>query len=294
MLENDASRLGEDGAHIAGYAEDIRIVAIDDDPTCLKEIEKLVTEIEGVKYLGGFTDPLEGIEYIKKHRVDFVFLAIAMANIQGITVARQIEELDTAPAVSFVTRERNYSYDAWRTNAVDYILKPFEKKDLVRAIGRARYYKLFKEIEARKNVTQKKIWMKCFPSFDVFVDGEIVEFANRKVKELLAFLVYQQGNWCSIDQIVFSVLERQGEKSGKQYYRTLIHRLKNVLERYGIEFILETGYGRARVKPLHYECEYYEYLKGKKNLFQGAFMGTYLWAEDSVAFMIRESRRKDN
>lgn len=294
MLKKDNLILDKGGAHPAECGEDLKIIAIDDDTRCLKRIEELAGQIEGIRFQRGFTKPLEGIEYIKTHHIDVVFLAIAMADIGGIAVARKLEVLRPTPAVAFITKERNYSYDAWRTNAIDYILKPFDKEDLERAIGRARYYKLFKEMEARKNVSRKKIVMKCFPSFDVFVDDEIIEFANAKVKELLAFLVYQQGNWCTIDQIVFSVLEKQAEKSGKQYYRTLIYRLKNVLDRYGIGFILETGYGRARVKPMHYTCEYYEYLKGKRELFQGTFMGTYLWAEEMVAFMTRESiREKD-
>ena len=286
----DHSGIIKGAEHAAGYAEDLRIVAIDNDPISLKQIGDLITQMDGVKYQRGFLDVLDGIAYIKEQRVDLVFIAISMYSDQGIIVARQLEEMNPPPAIAFVTWRRDYSYDAWRTNAVDYILKPVKIEDLVRTVGRARYYKLFKEIEERKNVSKKQIVMKCFPSFDVFVDGEIVEF-NAKVKELLAFLVYQQGNWCTIDQIVFSVLEKQTEKSGIQYYRTLMHRLKNVLERYGIQFILETGYGRARIKSLHFTCEYYEYLKGKRDLFQGTFMGTYLWAEDANAFMTRESNR---
>ncbi len=290
-MQIDHSGIIKGAEHAAGYAEDLRIVAIDNDHISLKQIGDLITQMDGVKYQRGFLDVLDGIAYIKEQRVDLVFIAISMYSDQGIIVARQLEEMNPPPAIAFVTWRRDYSYDAWRTNAVDYILKPVKIEDLVRTVGRARYYKLFKEIEERKNVSKKQIVMKCFPSFDVFVDGEIVEFTYAKVKELLAFLVYQQGNWCTIDQIVFSVLEKQTEKSGKQYYRTLMHRLKNVLERYGIQFILETGYGRARIKSLHFTCEYYEYLKGKRDLFQGTFMGTYLWAEDANAFMTRESNR---
>lgn len=291
MLQRENSDLADNKIYSGKCLEDLKIIAIDDDLKCLERIEYLMGQVEGGNYIRGFTDPLKGIEYIKQHRIDFVLLAISMADIVGIDVARRIEKLRPSPAVAFVTKYRSYSFDAWRTNAVDYILKPIEKEELERAIGRARYYKLFWEIESTKNVSQKKILIKCFPSFEVLVDGVIVEFTNSKVKELLAFLIYQQGNWCTIDQIVFSVLEKQGEKSGKQYYRTLVFRLRKVLERYGIDFMLETGYGRARVRPLFYSCEYYEYLKGKKELFQGAFMGTYLWAEDAVAFMTRECNR---
>lgn len=294
MLQIDKLALEKSRAHITRGEETFKIVAIDDDLDCVERIEKLMSHIEGATYLYGFTDALEGVAYLKQHQADLVFLAIEMLDIKGIAIAKEIEKIVPTPAVCFVTNHSCYSYEAWRTNAVYCILKPVEKEDLECAIMRGRYYKLFKKMEAMKNINPRKIEMRCFPSFDVFVDDEIVEFANGKVKELLAFLVYQQGHWCTIDQIVFCVLEKHAEKSGKQYYRTLMYRLKRILQKYGIEYILETGYGRARVKPLYYNCEYYEYLKGNKELFQGAFMGTYLWAEEAVAFMTRESIRKKN
>lgn len=247
---------------MAGEPEPMRIIAIDEDRASLEHIEALIRKTEGTEFLKGFTDPVEGIAYIEDHSVDLVFMAVAMSSMQGILAAQQIEKINPAVALAFVTREREYSYEAWRTNAVHYILKPIEAKDLERAILRARYYKVFVEMMAATDITIKDVFIKCFPSFDVFVKGEIVDFTYAKVKELFAFLVYQQGNWCTIDQIVFSILEDQEEKSGKQYYRTLMYRLKKVLGKYGIEYILETGYGRARMNPLYCRCEYYEYLRG--------------------------------
>lgn len=281
---------------LVSYAADgpriLRAAAIDEDISSLERIKELITQIEGVEFLKGFDNPAEGIAYVKEQRVDVIFLAVAMTSIQGIHVARQIEEIESAPAIAFVTKERDYSYDAWRTSAIDYILKPVKKEDLERALGRARYYKLFRELEAKKDNSPKKIFVKCFPSFDVFVEGEIMEFTYGKVKELLAFLIYQQGNWCSIDQIIFAILEEMGEKKAKQYYRTLMYRLRHILGQYKIDYILETGYGQARIKPIYFTCEYYEYLRGEKGLFQGSFMGTYMWAEDTMVFMMMQNKKK--
>ncbi len=109
-------------------------------------------------------------------------MAVAMLRVQGLEVARQIQEMNRPPAIAFVTRAAQYSYDAWRTDAVDYILKPFKKSDLERAIYRARQYKLVKEIELQGSYSRKKIYIKCFPSFDVFVDGDILEFTYGKSK----------------------------------------------------------------------------------------------------------------
>lgn len=264
---------------------ELGIIAIDDDAAVLERIKRFVSEVENTEYLGGFTEPSEGVAYVAEHKVDLVFLAVAMLRVQGLEVARQIQGMNRPPAIAFVTRAAQYSYDAWKTDAVDYILKPFKKSDLERAIYRARQYKLVKELELQGSYSRKKIYIKCFPSFDVFVDGDILEFTYGKVKELLAFLVYQQGNWSSIDQIVVYVLENHDERSGKEYYRTLIYRLKKILGKYGIGHILETGYGKARVNPAYFTCEYYQYIEGKQELFHDTFMGAYGWAGDAAAYM---------
>lgn len=268
--------------------EKVGIVAIDKGQEELDKVQVCARNLEGVEYLGGYTDFSEGINYLCKHEAGLVLVGTELKEVKQGKLKNSLEELVYAPAVAFMSDKTDYAYEAWKAEALDYILKPITEERLRRAVERVKYYRFFQMLEEKKGPCGKNIYIKCFPSFDVFINGKIVQFSYGKVKELLAFLVYQQGNWCSIDQIVVYVLENYDEKTGKEYYRTLMYRLKHKLESYGIRHILETGYGRARINPRYFVCEYYEYLKGRRELFQGTFMGAYGWAGDAAAYMSRQ------
>lgn len=275
--------------------DNVKIIAIDPEPEVLNQIAMYVAEIEEAEFLEGFSNSIHALQFLKEHRVDLVFLAMVMEPMQGIQTAERIAEVKDAPVVAYVTWKKEYSYEAWKTHAVAYILKPFQKEDLECAVKRARYYKRIKLAEQIGNVAgdettdnqKPEVFIKCFPAFDIYVNGEIIKFSSNKVKELLAFLVFRQGNWVEIDQIVFYILESHEERKGKQYYRTLMFRLKKVLEEYNIDNMLENGYGRARINPEYFTCEYYQYLNGSNEMFQGAFMGSYSWSEEAKAYMTR-------
>lgn len=265
--------------------EKVGIVAIDQEQEALDMVQTCAQNLEGAEYLGGYTDFSEGINYLCKNKAELVLIGAELKEVRQNKLEDGLEELFYVPALAFMSDKTDYAYEAWKTEALDYILKPMTKERLRRVIERAKYYRLFRMLEEKKGPCGRNIYIKCFPAFDIFIDGKIVQFSYGKVKELLAFLVYQQGNWCSIDQIVLYVLENQEEKNAKEYYRTLMYRLKQRLESYGIRHILETGYGRARINPRYFVCEYYEYLKGKHELFQGTFLGAYGWAGDAAAYM---------
>ncbi len=52
---------------------ELGIIAIDDDAAVLERIKRFVSEVENTEYLGGFTEPLEGVAYVAEHKVDLVF-----------------------------------------------------------------------------------------------------------------------------------------------------------------------------------------------------------------------------
>ena len=106
-----------------------------------------------------------------------------------------------------------------------------------------------------------------------------------KAKELLALLVHYEGNWVPIDKITFCLLENCEEHSSKNYSRTILYRLKQALAPYHLEQIVESAYGKMRVHTEQFTCDYYDYLQGQTELFQGDYMGEYPWAETTRAAM---------
>ncbi|MDE6117004.1 MAG: LytTR family DNA-binding domain-containing protein [Duncaniella sp.] len=99
----------------------IRCVAIDDEPLALDVIAKFCERIGNVE-LSTFSDPTEGLEFIKRTRPDIAFLDIEMENINGLTIASQ---LPTGTCFIFTTAYLNYALEGFNLDAVDYLHKPF-------------------------------------------------------------------------------------------------------------------------------------------------------------------------
>lgn len=99
----------------------IKCVAIDDEPLALDVIEQFCRRIGNIA-LQRFSDPEEGLEYIRRNKPDIVFLDIEMDGINGITIAAQLPE-DTC--FIFTTAYMKYALDGFDLDAVDYLHKPF-------------------------------------------------------------------------------------------------------------------------------------------------------------------------
>src|SRR3954470_13587401 len=99
----------------------IQAVAIDDEPYALKVIEDHTSKVSFIQLTGMFTDPLEGIEYIKRQSVQALFLDVRMQDISGIDLAELLTQ-DTR--IVFTTAYPEYALQGFELNAVDYLLKP--------------------------------------------------------------------------------------------------------------------------------------------------------------------------
>ncbi len=260
----------------------MKIVAVDDEPRALHMLEILLGQIEIEKEINTFLKPEEAFEYLKSNFADIVFLDVEMPGMSGIDFADALLELPDPPAVVFVTGYHEYARLAWDVEAIDYILKPYSKEQVLRAIDR--YKTKYQPLRSRRE-EKHKIRIQCFPDFDVYVDGKPIRFRHKKSKELLAFLVHNRGAWVSVDKIAFTLFENYDEDTAKNYYRGILYRLRQILKEAGILDLIETGYGKCRADNTKFICDYYEYLDGEKDLFFGEYMSEYSWAEATVARM---------
>ncbi len=227
--------------------------------------------------------------YLKSHSADIIFLDIEMPVMDGITLAEHIKnEIADLPAIIFVTAFPEYALKAWEVNACGYIVKPYEPEQIKSALDKALFYRRasVRQNDLRQPSKEKeKLRVCCFPDFDVYYKGSPLQFPSKKAKELFALLIHYKGNWVSIDKITFALLENCEEYSSKNYSRTILYRLKKTLRTIGYEGIIESAYGKVRVNIDAIYCDYYEYLSGKSELFQGEYMSEYSWAEPTQAVM---------
>lgn len=140
---------------------------------------------------------------------------------------------------------------------------------------------------------KRKVLIRTFGHFDVFVDGEPVVFHYEKSKEMLAVLVDRNGGYVSNPYLISCLWESEpyGEKIQGRC-RQAAHRLTETLKQYGIEDIIEKTEGKRRLVPELVDCDYYNYIKGRRipgQQFNGAYMADYSWGEETLSGLLKMS-----
>jgi DNA-binding LytR/AlgR family response regulator len=112
----------------------LKCIAIDDEPLALRLIGEYVSQFPGLQLIRTFEDAISAAEFLKSTSVDLIFLDINMPDITGIDLARS---LALKPMIIFTTSYRNYAYEGFELEAVDFVEKPIELERFTRAVEKA-------------------------------------------------------------------------------------------------------------------------------------------------------------
>jgi len=116
----------------------IRTIIIDDEPSAVNVLALLLKKRckDDVEVIATSISPFEGKKLIEQHKPDLVFLDIEMPGMTGVDLLRSFN--NPSFRVIFVTAFDAYAVEAFRLSAVDYLLKPVEGDDIVKAINKIR------------------------------------------------------------------------------------------------------------------------------------------------------------
>jgi two-component system, LytTR family, response regulator len=114
--------------------ENIRIVIIDDETPAREIIKHYLQEVEGIEVVAECADGFTGLKTISAVKPDLVFLDIQMPRLTGIEL---VEVLTEKPEIIFSTAYDQFALRAFELNAVDYLLKPFQKRRFLEAVKKA-------------------------------------------------------------------------------------------------------------------------------------------------------------
>jgi two-component system LytT family response regulator len=112
----------------------LKTLIVDDEAPARERLKGFLSGNESVEFIGEAEDGVKALELIEDKRPDLVLLDIQMPLLDGFGV---IKALDTPPLVIFITAYDEYAIRAFEVNAIDYLLKPFTKVRLERAIEKA-------------------------------------------------------------------------------------------------------------------------------------------------------------
>ncbi|HVG26577.1 MAG TPA: response regulator transcription factor [Acidobacteriaceae bacterium] len=122
-------------------AASLTALIIDDEPLARQELQYLLDRAGDVQVVGQGSNGIEAVELIRMHRPDVVFLDVRMPGLDGFAVLKKVLALDRKtrlPHVVFATAFDQYAVKAFEVNAVDYLLKPFDSKRVVKTLEKVR------------------------------------------------------------------------------------------------------------------------------------------------------------
>ncbi len=112
---------------------------VDDEQLAREELEFLLEADDDLEVIGLGTNGIEAVELIRERRPDVVFLDVQMPGLDGFAVLRKLLEAGSAlPQIIFATAFDQYAVRAFDVNAIDYLLKPFDRTRVLQALARAR------------------------------------------------------------------------------------------------------------------------------------------------------------
>lgn len=115
----------------------IRALIVDDEPLARRRIRSLLSNDSSVDVIGECSDGHKAVSAINELAPDLVFLDIQMPAMDGFEVIKTIA-VERMPTVVFVTAYDQYALKAFEVNALDYLLKPFDRNRFQKTLERAK------------------------------------------------------------------------------------------------------------------------------------------------------------
>jgi two-component system, LytTR family, response regulator len=192
----------------------INTIIVDDEKPAREELAYLLKGFPEINVIGQGRNGVDAVNLIKEHSPDLVFLDVQMPGLDGFGVLKKlVERKMKVPHVVFATAFDHYAVQAFDVNAVDYVLKPFDKARISKAIHKAR-----KEIEAQTSPTERLEQL-------VSQLGNAKQSPTQPVKLLvksqqrLLLVDAEDMIWASIQEGAITIMAKDAE--GTSNYRTL-------------------------------------------------------------------------
>ncbi len=251
----------------------MRILAVDDEKMSLEALILAIDEALPGNEIMGFRKANEALEYLKENKCDIFFLDIKMRGITGIELAEKIKAINPKSNIVFVTGYSNYSLDAFKVSASDYLLKPVDAEQVKKAITNLRY----------PIKTENDFRVQCFGNFEVFYNNKPLKFKRSKSKELLAYLIDRRGAACTMQELATILWGNDTDEiSSQSNLRNVIADLRSTLKAINKDEIIIKEKNAISVDCSLLDCDYFKYLNNKdesSDIYQGEYLKQYGWAK---------------
>lgn len=261
----------------------MRVLAVDDEELQLRRLLKLTKEVSPNAEVFDFQKPGEALAFFGETPCDVALIDIQMGGMNGVVLAKSLKDIKPDVNIIFCTGYSEYSMQAMKLRASGYLLKPVDAESLKEELLALRH--------PVKVPSSKRIFIRTFGNFEVFCDGQPVDFTRSKSKEILAFLVDKQGTGATSAEIAAAIFgDESYDISKKKQFSVFTSELRKTLKAIKAEDILIRTRLGMMIDKSKVDCDYYRLLDGDAaeiNSYTGKYMEAYSWAEFTGAYIER-------
>jgi two-component system response regulator LytT len=119
----------------------LNCIAVDDEPLALGLVSSFIEQTPFLNLVGKFSSAVDALKAIHAQKIDVLFLDIQMPDLNGIELARVLDNSKTnKPRIIFTTAYNQFALEGYRVDALDYLLKPFNYEEFLHAANKALAY----------------------------------------------------------------------------------------------------------------------------------------------------------
>jgi len=111
----------------------IKCLIIDDEPLAQNVIENYLESFSFMRLIAKCDNALIALEWIKKQKIDLIFLDVSMPFLSGIDFIRTLRN---PPAIILTTAHKEFAVESYELNVLDYLLKPISFERFLKAINK--------------------------------------------------------------------------------------------------------------------------------------------------------------
>jgi two-component system response regulator LytT len=131
-------------------SKSIKTVIVDDEPFSRDELKYLLEQYKEIEIIAEAESGEKGLEVVIRNEPDVIFVDIEMPQMSGLELAQALQNLKKVPLIIFATAYPDYAAKAFRVQALDYLVKPFDEEQLAETMARVRERLTVKEKEQAK------------------------------------------------------------------------------------------------------------------------------------------------
>ena len=135
----------------------LNCIAVDDEPLALGLVCTFIEKTPFLNLVGRYSSAVEALEGLHSLSIDLLFLDIQMPDLTGIELARVLEKSPETrpPRIIFTTAFNQFALEGFKVDALDYLLKPFNYEEFLRAANKAKtYFELVQRAETAPVVAE--------------------------------------------------------------------------------------------------------------------------------------------